>query len=213
MDRLSHFETILILGPHTDDGEFGAGATIAKLVEAGKNVHYAMFSLCEDSVPDELPKDILYHESKSAATVLGIPHDNLVYFNYPVRKFPEYRQEILEDMVKMRKSINPDLVILPSKSDLHQDHETISNEGFRAFKSISIIGYEIIWNNLSFPTHIFSDISEQQLLKKISALNEYKSQYFRSYAKESFIRSLALVRGTQINKPYAESFEVIRWII
>lgn len=213
MDGLSHFETILVLGPHTDDGEFGAGATIAKLIETGKNVYYAMFSLCEESVPENLPKDILYHESKASANILGIPSQNLIYFHYPVRKFPEYRQEILEDMIKIRNSINPDLVILPSKSDLHQDHETISNEGFRAFKSKSIIGYEIIWNNLSFPTQIFSEISEKQLSKKIAALNEYRSQFFRSYAKESFIRSQAIVRGTQINKQFAESFEVIRWII
>ena len=213
MDSLNHFKKILILGPHTDDGEFGCGATISKLIENGKSVFYAMFSLCEDSVPDGFAKDTLYHESQNAAKVLGLVPNNLRYFNYPVRKFPEFRQEILEDMVRMRKEINPDLIILPSTSDLHQDHQTIAREGFRAFKSKSILGYEIIWNNLTFPTQVFSIVSKTQLEKKIAALNEYKSQSFRSYAKESFIRSLAEVRGTQIHEHYAESFEVIRWII
>jgi LmbE family N-acetylglucosaminyl deacetylase len=29
-------ETVLVLSPHTDDGEFGCGGTIAKMVEQGK---------------------------------------------------------------------------------------------------------------------------------------------------------------------------------
>ena len=41
---LSNFKNILVLAPHTDDGEFGCGGTIAKLIDQGKNVFYAAFS-------------------------------------------------------------------------------------------------------------------------------------------------------------------------
>lgn len=213
MFAINDFNKILVLGPHTDDGEFGCGATIAKCVEANKEVYYVIFSTCEDSVPEGFPKNILKSEALSSTAILGIPKDNVIILDFPVRKFPQYRQEILEELVKMRNSLHPDLVILPSNSDLHQDHNTIATEGWRAFKSTSIIGYEVTWNNLSFTTHLFSCITEQHLQRKIEALQTYKSQTFRSYSKESFIRSLAEVRGTQIDQPLAESFEVIRWII
>lgn len=213
MAELNTYKRILLLGAHPDDGEFGCGATVAKLVESGCEVYYAMFSLCEESIPTGFSKDVLKTEAVKSAEVLGIPKDNLIFFNFPVRRLPQYRQEILEEMVTMRKNIEPDLVILPSNQDLHQDHSTIANEGWRAFKSSSILGSESIWNNLSFTTHLFSVITPAHLEKKIQSLKQYESQYFRSYSKESFIRSLAEVRGTQINRELAEAFEVIRWII
>ncbi len=41
------FQRILVLAPHTDDGEFGCGGSIAKFIEAGKEVFYAAFSTAE----------------------------------------------------------------------------------------------------------------------------------------------------------------------
>ena len=55
------FDTVLILSPHTDDGELGAGGFIARLVEEGSEVKYLGFSACEESVPSQF-KDILRQE-------------------------------------------------------------------------------------------------------------------------------------------------------
>ena len=41
-------------------------------------------------------------------------------------------------------------------------------------------------------------------------LKEYKSQGFRDYLSEEFIRSLAVARGVQFGVKYAETFEVVR---
>lgn len=213
MFELQSINKVLILAPHTDDGEFGCGATISKLISQGKEVFYVSFSSCEQSVPEGLPPDILSKEVREATKVLGIKPSNLILLNYSVRKFPEFRQEILEDMVKLNAQINPDLVFLPSSNDTHQDHSTISNEGFRAFKKTTILGYEVPWNNLSFTTNAFSMLNEEHIVSKINALKCYKSQAQRAYANEEFIRSLAITRGTQIGGRYAESFEVIRSII
>ncbi len=213
MFRLNRPQRVIVLGAHTDDAEFGCGATIARFLEEEVEVYSATFSWCEESVPEGLPRDILRTEMLNSARVLGLHQDHLITFGYPVRKFPQYRQEILEDLVRMRKEVQPDLVILPSNEDLHQDHATIAAEGWRAFKSVSILGYEVPWNNLSFTSHLFSVVQQSHIDKKIAALQEYQSQRFRSYSKSSFIQSLAEVRGTQINQPLAEAFEVIRWIL
>ncbi|MGD8778941.1 MAG: PIG-L deacetylase family protein [Ignavibacteria bacterium] len=205
--------TILVLAPHTDDGELGCGATIKKFIKAGKGVFYVAFSLCEESVPEGFPKDILGLEVKKATEVLGIPSSNLIIKNYRVRHFPSNRQEILEDLVKLNKQIKPDLIFSPSSFDVHQDHSTIFEEARRAFKNSSILGYEFMWNNFSFGSTLFSVVKEDEIMTKIKALDEYKSQSKRFYAKDKLIRGLANYRGLQISVEYAEAFEVIRWII
>jgi len=206
------FAKILILAPHTDDGEFGCGGTIAKFVETGTEIFYAAFSLAEESVPPQFPKNILETEVKAATKDLGIKPDHLLLFKYQVRHFATHRQSILEDLVKLNLDIKPDLVFMPSLHDLHQDHSTISMEGLRAFKKTSILSYEMPWNNLNFSTQSFIKLSEKHIEKKIKALGCYKSQSLKDYASEQFIRSLAITRGTQIGVKYAEAFEVLRWI-
>ena len=207
------FDKILILAPHTDDGEFGCGASIAKFIEEGTNVFYAAFSLAEESVPSKFPRNILEKEVKAATKKLGIKPQNLLLFKYSVRHFAYKRQEILEDLVKLNKKIKPDLVFMPCLQDLHQDHSTIAIEGLRAFKKTSILGYEIPWNNINFATQCFIIFKEMHFKKKLNALDCYNSQKSKSYASEEFIRSLAITRGTQIGQKYAEVFEVMRWII
>ena len=205
-----NFNEILVLAPHTDDGELGMGGTINKLVSEGKNVTYAAFSTAEESVPEGFPKDILKTEVRSATAVLGIKPENLLIFNYQVRKLNFSRQEILDDLIKIRSMRQFDLVFMPSLHDIHQDHTTIAQEGLRAFKNTTILGYELIWNNLTFNTQCFVKLDEEHLQTKIQALREYKSQGRRDYLSDDFIRSLARARGVQVGSKYAESFEVVR---
>ena len=207
------YERILVLAPHTDDGEFGCGGTIAKFIEQGKRVYYAAFSVCEDSVPEGMPKNILETEVEQAMAVLGIQRDNLLIYRYPVRYHPQNRQSILQDLIELRDDISPELVFMPSPNDIHQDHHTMSQEGLRAFKQASILGYELPWNNLAFGTTSFVYLEERHVNKKVEALEKYESQKHRTYVNEEFIRSLARTRGIQIGVRYAEAFEVIRWII
>lgn len=204
---------ILILAPHTDDGEFGCGGTIAKLIEEGHDVYYAAFSACQQSVLPQFPSDILITEVKAATTVLGIRPENLVLFDYDVRTFGYHRQEILDDLIKLRSEIAPDIVFMPEKDDVHQDHQTIAQEGLRAFKFSSVLSYELPWNNITFTTSSFVHLSEEQVVVKINALREYQSQAHRPYSDEDFIRSMARIRGVQIGTQYAEAFDIIRWII
>ena len=203
-------EKILVLAPHTDDGEFGCGGSIAKFVENGFEVNLVAFSTCEESVPAHLPKDILAKEAKKSAEKLGIK--NLVLLNYKVRYFSENRQAILEDMVKLRKEFSPTLVLMPNSNDIHQDHQAIHNEGKRAFNTTKMLGYELPWNNFTMTTNFHTVISEQQIQKKIEAVKCYESQAHRDYYSDEFVKSLAYTRGTQIGVHFAEAFEVIRWI-
>ncbi len=204
---------ILVLAPHTDDGELGCGGTIAKFIEAGSEVYYAAFSTADESVPAHFPKNQLEVEVREATSILGIKPENLLVFHYQVRKLNYVRQEILEELIRLRPIIQPDLVLLPSSNDIHQDHRTIYEEGLRAFKFCSLLGYELIWNNLGFSANVFVSLEERHIQLKIKALAAYRTQVGRPYMSPEFIKSLAVVRGVQSGRPLAEAFEGIRTML
>lgn len=205
---------VLILCPHTDDGDLGAGGTIARFVEEGKEVYYAAFSACELSLPSGLSKDAIMLEFWEAVKILGIAVERTTTFDYEVRSFPLHRQEILEHMVILNNRIKPDLVIVPSSNDLHQDHHVVYSESLRAFKGTSSIwGYEHPWNNVTFTTDIFVGLETKHLRIKLNALKQYKSQSSRAYMDSTFIKSLAYTRGVQSGFKYAEAFELVRLLI
>lgn len=204
----------MVLAPHTDDGELGAGGYISRLLEEGANVIYVAFSTAAESIPSHLPSNILEVEVRAATKTLGIPPENLIILDYQVRKLQEYRQNILEDLIKIKNQYEKfDCVIMPSLKDIHQDHAIVAKEGLRAFKNNTIIGYELIWNNLSFDTTMFVSLEERHIASKVAALAEYQSQSHRNYMSEEFIFSLARTRGIQIDVKLAECFEVVRLIV
>lgn len=210
---MQSFSRVLVIAPHTDDGELGCGGSIVKFLEQGTEVYYAAFSVAEKSVPPGFPKNALEIELKNATKVLGIGSRNLAIYRYEVRTFSYHRQEILEDIIALRNDLKPDVVFIPSLNDLHQDHKVIAEEGVRAFRKSAILSYEEPWNNMSFNTASFIILGERHVQKKVEALKHYETQKHRSYFNEEFIRSLARTRGTQIETEYAEAFEVIRWVI
>ena len=203
---------VLVLAPHTDDGELGCGGTISRMVEEGREVYYAAFSTAAESVPPPFPPDILEKEVREGTKVLGIPAANLLVYKYKVRHLPHMRQEILEELVRMKREIDPGTVFLPSAQDLHQDHQTVHIEGLRAFKTVTVLGYELPWNNLSFDYRHFCMLTREHVQTKIAALRCYQSQQHRPYTQEEFIWSWARTRGGQIMVEYAEAFDVLRWI-
>jgi LmbE family N-acetylglucosaminyl deacetylase len=207
------FTNVLVLAPHTDDGEFGCGGTMARLIENGIRVTYAAFSTAAKSVPEGFPKDVLKHEVRAATGVLGIPETDLRIYDFEVRTFPTVRQDILEEMIVLQQELDPDCVLLPALIDLHQDHKTIAEEGLRAFKRTTVMAYEIPWNNLSFTHQAYVRLEGRHVEKKVEALSCYASQGHRNYTREDYIRNVALTRGVNIGCEFAEVFEVYRWIL
>jgi LmbE family N-acetylglucosaminyl deacetylase len=209
----STFQRILVLAPHTDDAEFAAGASICRWIREGREVHAVAFSACQTSVPEGLPRDVLFDEVERASGVIGIPRENLRVLDFEVRQFDAARQEILQTLVDLELELQPDLVLMPAREDLHQDHATIANEGLRAFKRRSILAYDVPWNHLAFRTECFVAVEEPDVEKKVEAVQCYGSQAHRLYTDPEYIRSQLRFRGTQSGVRYAEAYEVVRWVL
>ena len=138
------------------------------------------------------------------------PPSSLTVHDFDVRTFPEHRQEILELLIELWNDWQPDVVFQPSLHDIHQDHQTIAAEGLRAFKRTTILGYEIPWNNLDFANQAYIALEKRHLERKAAALERYASQQHRRYADPEYVWSLARTHGINVNRDYAEVFQVYR---
>jgi LmbE family N-acetylglucosaminyl deacetylase len=191
-------KNILVLSPHTDDGEIGCGGFLHRTKAFKRMVAFT-----------SLNRKDLRAEMEQSSEILGCKP---VFYSFNVRNFHKDRQDILDLMIKYRDAY--DVVFCPSTHDTHQDHRVIQEEAFRAFKKSTILGYEMPWNNKVFNPTMYVKLSKDDVDAKIEALNMYESQKNRQFATNdySMIKALARIRGGSIETEYAEAFEVIRWV-
>jgi len=196
------FERVLLLAPHLDDVELGAGGLVARLSEKSHITYMGFY------YPHNLRS-----EYRQSADILGI--NEIILHDFQRRTFPKHRQEILQILYDYEKNHEVDLVLTPATTDIHQDHQTITNEAIRAFRRSTILGYEIPGNNLMINQRCFVRLKEEHIRKKVEALSCYKSQLETRAPKftEGYTRSRTINYGVHIKAKYAEIFEVIKLVI
>ena len=192
-------KNILTLAAHTDDVEIGCGASLYKFNDA--NIKVIAFSLAPgEGVEDEFDESM---------ELLGADYD---LHKMQIRELGYDRQQILDILYEEAWGNDYDLVFCPSSFDTHQDHAVVRDECFRAFKKTTILGYEMPWNNRTFDSDVFVEVSEQNLQSKLKHFDCYKSQVSRRFFSEDYITSMAKYRGYQAGVEYAEAFELIRMV-
>lgn len=205
------YQRVLALGAHTDDIELGCGAALSRLAREGVEIRVAAFSRAEKSLHDGAAEDTLEREFHAAMAHLSLPEHSIYTGRIPVREFSDFRQDILEELVEMNRSYDPDLIFTMNSRDTHQDHEVMHAESVRAFRHKTILGYEIPWNQRESVTNLFFGVTADDVECKAAMLAEYKSQQQlkRGYTEADFVWSAATFRGFQSRKPFAEAYEVI----
>lgn len=195
---------VLVISCHTDDIELAAGG----MVTTFENVFGYVPTLAhvyDDNAPNTR------QECVNSWKILGIKAVNGVNIDHHARTID--RQLLLDDLIKLRNEIRPDLVITHGEMDTHQSHQVVHQESIRAFKGCSIIGYSHPWNCIKGTrNNIFYSLSPAQVNDKLMALECYKSQQNRPYFNLDYQLNKMIENGLNIGKQYAEAFEVIRWI-
>ena len=137
-----------------------------------------------------------------------------VNLDLPTRELHEHRQSILDYLINFacERKFPFDLVLCHSTYDQHQDHQTVQQEAFRAFKHTTILGYELPWNCRNFSSDVFVRLEQRHIDKKIAMLDCYKSQQQRPFMCKQYVEDVARMRGLQIGHPFAECFELIRGV-
>lgn len=208
-------KTLLTVSAHADDAHVALGGTIRRFLdEEMYDIHYVGFSIAEESVPKGFPKNVVMKECRDGLASLGVDKNNIRIFKFPVRRMQDHRQEILEELVKIKNELQPAIVFIPSTEDIHQDHIVVCHESIRAFRrTSSLYGYDFPWNVLlGEKLNLFIELKKSHLDAKIDSLSFYESQIAKknNCLKREYIKSLAIERGNRIGVRYAEAFEVIR---
>ena len=199
---------VLACSPHTDDIELGCGGTLAYLKEQGSDIFVVNFARSKNH--DDDYGEQVGQEFMESMNILGADYEML---DFPTRRLPEKRQDILDYLIKLDQSHQFDMVFCHSTYDQHQDHQTVQQEVFRAFKNQTILGYELPWNCMQFSTDFFVSLKQHHINKKIEMLDCYKSQQHRPFMCKQYVGDIARTRGLQIKAQYAECFELIRGVV
>ena len=194
---------LLLVAPHPDDAELGAGGTIARLADMGCEV--LVLLLCDRDEPAWL------EEAKAAAADLHeTVHVETLHLT-PYHMHTE-RQSLMRSLEQYREDFKPDCVMAPAAGDENQDHVTAMNECRRVYKGCTLLGYEIIRSNKAFRPRLFSKIYYPHLKRKGASIEHYTTQKDKYYCFFSVIRGLAMTRGAACECEFAEAFDV-EWIV
>lgn len=196
---------VLFLGAHPDDIELGCGALLHHIV---KQTDVLCVTLSDNQKNPDLQN--VKNEHFESMAVLGIPKENIVLGPFTTRVFPDARQEILEYFLKLRKDFNPNLIFVHSKQDVHQDHLTMTNEALRAFRGITVLGFDVVRSSYGFFPHFLVEVTEEDVNKKIEALSCYETYRDRYYFNSELTRSIMVRHGALAERPFAEGFDILR---
>ena len=203
---------VIVLSPHPEDGEIGCGGLVQRFLKNNSKCWYVCFTDAALSTKPPFKPNAQLKEMYKSTKIIGFRKKDIVKFNFAVRSFSSHRQEILDHLYKLNQKIKPDLVLCHSRYDTHQDHNTITNEAIRAFKKTSILGYELPWNHFDFKADLYIEINKQMVNKKCMALSSYRSRSHRPYLQKKRLLEIMGMRGLQIERDFAEAFEIIRLI-
>jgi LmbE family N-acetylglucosaminyl deacetylase len=196
---------VLFLGAHPDDIELGCGALLHHIV---KQTDVLCVTLSDNQKNPDLKN--VTHEHFESMAVLGIPSEKIILGPFTTRVFPTARQEILEYFLKLRRDFQPDLIFVHSRQDVHQDHNTMTDESLRAFRGITVLGFDVVRSSHGFFPHFLVEVSEEDVNKKIEALSKYQTYRDKYYFNSELTRSIMVRHGALAERPFAEGFDILR---
>jgi LmbE family N-acetylglucosaminyl deacetylase len=196
---------VLFLGAHPDDIEIGCGALIHHIV---RQTEILCVTLSDNQKNPDLKN--VKDEHLRSMKVLGVPDEKVIFGPFTTRVFPDARQEILEYFLKLRREFQPDLIFVHSKQDVHQDHLTMTDEALRAFRGITVLGFDVVRSSYGFFPHFLVEVNEEDVQKKIEALSQYETYRDRYYFNSELTRSIMVRHGALAEIPFAEGFDILR---
>lgn len=218
-------DRVLCIAPHADDETIGCGGTISLLNKEGIEVIvYVVTGPGETAHPiyENRVWDIVRDEFAKANTHLG--SNKYIFGNLPAAILTEIPKYIInKEVLNNIRKVDPSIILLPSSKDLHNDHKLINysvnvatrphlkeNNKLRLILEYEVLSETNIYHTGVFTPNLFIDISKT-FNNKLKAFSEYKSQIQEVNQPRSpqSLENLARLRGSNINKEYAEAFEVL----
>ena len=194
-------KSILALGAHPDDLELGCGATLAKLVANGADVHAVILTDGQRGGVEGLDRGA---ETRAGLELLGVT--NVILHQFPDTRLHEHLNELIAVIERHVAEIRPDRVYTMFAQDRHQDHRAVYEASAVACRRVpQILAYETPSSYPNFVPTVFEPVDDF-IERKVAALKVHQSQGSRLYMQEEKIRSAAHFRGVQVDLGQTEGF-------
>ncbi|HBV84733.1 MAG TPA: hypothetical protein DEB74_18420 [Lachnospiraceae bacterium] len=206
---------ILAIGAHFDDIELGCGGALAKHVMNGDRVIGFVATnseFCNSEGKVLRTGSVALQEAKNASNIIGY---ELLIGNIPTFHL-EYEESIHIKLLKIIEGNNIDLIYTHWTYDAHHDHRNIALSTLHVARHINrLVMYRSNWyaSEESFRENCFVDITNTWITKE-KAIRAYKSELNRT--GESWItyfKQEAINNGLKMGTKYAESFQIVKWVI
>ena len=201
-------KTVLAIGAHPDDIEFGCGATLLRLREEGATTYSLVLSVGERGHDGSAAGQVRIEEARAAARVIEL--SDIAFHNFPDTQLHEHKEAIRVAIEDALARWQPDIIFTHNGHDVHTDHRTVFDATREAARgAYTILCYENPNTPPAFIPDYFIDVGDY-IEDKIAALARHKTQMGKSYADAAVVRATAAFRGTQARVTLAEGFEAIR---
>lgn len=152
---------VMVVSPHPDDAEIGAGGTIASWVKQGREVFYVVCTngdkgSSDPNMTSETLAKIRQQEQREAAKILGV--SEVIFLGYPdggLEDTPAFRGEI----VRLIRKHRPDVVLTTDpyrKYWWHRDHRITGTVTMDAI-------FPYARDHLSYPEHIAEGLTPHRV--------------------------------------------------
>lgn len=228
---MSQFHTpdrALCIAAHPDDEVLGAGATMARLVDTGCEVHVLVLGegvgarFAGDQRPDKEVTE-LAGQLRAAAEALGVTPHQLAL---PDNRFDSLDMlDVVRPIEQLKREIEPELVFTHHSGDLNLDHRVTANAVLTAFRPLpdepthTLLAFETLssteWNvpanGAAFVPNWFEDATAG-LERKVAAMAAYEHELCEWPHPRSLegIRVAARKWGMTVGLEAAEPFMLLR---
>lgn len=218
---------VLVVAVHPDDETLGCGGTILKHEAAGNVMHWLIVtSIQEQHGFTASAVEARRQAIEAVSSMYGF--DGVHDLDFPTMQLDDIPfNTLIGSIADVFRRVEPDIVYLPFKSDVHTDHQIAFKAAYSCTKSFrypsikKIVMTETLSETEfapgtkedSFIPNMFVDITDF-IERKIEIMKVYKNEigshpFPRS---ERNIRALATFRGATAGCEYAESFMILKEI-
>lgn len=218
---------ILVVAVHPDDETLGCGGTLLKHKANGDEIYWLIIT--EAKVEDGFDvKSIEKRKNEIKKVSKLYQFSKTINLELATMRIDEYSMsELINKISKAINEIEPNIIYLPFKGDVHSDHRKIFEASYSCTKSFRYPFIKKIYmmetlsetefapstKEDSFIPNVFVDISEY-MDKKLEIMKIFESEMDKHPFPRSVrnIKALGTFRGATAGCEYAESFILLKEI-